>query len=377
MATAEHLLNGGTAREAAARTLELAKDIARPEGAPAPKLSIIVVTWNVRDLTLRCLHTIRERAGDLSFEVIVVDNASEDSTADAVRLAFPDAIVIANDRNIGFPKANNQALRIATGEYVLFLNPDTIVGEGTLEACVRALDEDPEVGMVGCRLLYENGETQLECARRPYGLQHLMMETLYLHMLFPRHPVFGHHLMGDWDHTGTRDVEAICGAFMMVRREAALSLGGLPEDLFMYHEDLSFCLRMRRAGWKIRYLGDVTTVHFWQRSTRRSRAPIELLEGEHKLLLIREAQGRAAAAVGRGVFAFRSVLRLAIAGAGALLPDQSPLRTRYPRVFDARRHVLQLAWSVAPNAIRRLVGGIGAPAENGHGAPGANGNGAQ
>jgi hypothetical protein len=365
LATAEQFLNGGTARQAAARTLELAKEVSRPEGAPAPKLSIIVVTWNVRDLTLRCLHTLWSRAGRLSFEVIVVDNASNDATADAVRLAFPDATVIANEENVGFPRANNQALRVATGEYVLFLNPDTVVGEGTLEACVAALDEDPSVGMVGCRLQYENGEVQLECARRPYGLQHLLMETLYLHMFFPRHPVFGHHLMGDWDHTGTRDVEAICGAFMMVRRDTALRLGGLPEDLFMYHEDLSFCLRLRRAGWRIRYLGDHTTMHYWQRSTRRSYAPIELLEGEHKLLLIREAQGPAAAAVGRGVFAVRSVLRLAIAGAGSMLPDSSPLRNRYPRVFDARRHALQLAWSVAPNAMRKFVGGIAAPAENG------------
>lgn len=364
MATAEHLLNSGRPEQASARTLQLAQEVSRPAGA-TPKLTVIVVTWNVRDLTLRCLHALWSRRGDLPVEVIVVDNASDDATADAVRLAFPDTIVIANETNVGFPRANNQALRVATGEHVLLLNPDTVVGEGTLEACVAALDEDPSVGMVGCRLEYESGDVQLECARRPYQLRHLVMETLYLHMIFPRHPVFGHHLMGDWDHTGTRDVEAICGAFMMVRRETALGLGGLPEDLFMYHEDLSFCLRLRRAGWKIRYLGDHTTMHYWQRSTRRSYAPIELLEGEHKLLLIREAQGPAAAALGRGVFAVRSALRLAIAGAGTMLPDSSPLRNRYPRVFDARRHALQLAWSVAPNAIRKLVGGIAAPAEQG------------
>lgn len=209
--------------------------------------------------------------------------------------------------------------------------------------------------MVGCRLELANGDVQLECARRPYLLRHLMAETLYLHMLFPRHPVFGHHLMGDWDHTGSRDVEAICGAFMLVRREVATGVGGLPEDLFMYHEDLAFCLRLRRAGWRIRYLGDHQTTHYWQQSTRSSRAPLELLEGEYKLLLIQESQGRNAAKVGRAVFVVRSVIRLAIAGAGSLLPQRWDIRHRYPRVFDARRHALHLAWGIAPRTIRRLT----------------------
>lgn len=321
----------------------------------APTVSVIVVTWNVRDLTVQCLRALHDRADGVPYEVIVVDNASADGTADAVRRAFPDAIVIENIRNEGFPRANNQGLQLATGEYVLFLNPDTVIGEGVLRACAEALDHDAGVGMVGCRLLYENGEVQLECARRPYLLRHLVMETLYLHMIFPRHRLFGHHLMGDWDHTGTRDVEAIAGAFMMVRRPVALNLGGLPEELFMYHEDLAFCLRLRRAGWRIRYLGDYTTTHFWQRSSNQSTAPLELLEGEHKLLLIREAQGAVAETIGRAVFVLRSLIRLAIAGAGSVLPGRASLRARYPRVFDARRHALQLAWALAPATVRRLV----------------------
>jgi GT2 family glycosyltransferase len=327
-----------------------------------PKLTVIIVTWNVRDLTLQCLRALHAHAADVPFEVIIVDNASSDGTPDAVRLGYPDTTVIANTTNVGFPKANNQALQVATGEYVLFLNPDTQVGAGALGACVEALDADASVGMVGCRLLYEDGAVQRECARRPYLLRHLMMETLYLHMLFPTHPVFGHHLMGDWDHTGTRDVEAISGAFMMVRRALALELGGLPEDLFMYHEDLSFCLRLRRTGAKIRYLGDYTTTHYWGRSTRHSTVPLDLLEGEHKLLLIREGQGASAARIGRGVFALRSVIRLGIAGIGSFLPDGAAVRQRHPRVFDGRRHLLQLAWAVAPDTVNRLLGLSGEPA---------------
>lgn len=333
------------------------------EAASAPKLSVIVVTWNVRELTLACLAAVHRTAADLPIEVIVVDNGSSDGTAQAVRERFPEARVIANAENAGFPRANNQALAVARGEHVLFLNPDTEVGEGAIGACVAELDRDATVGATGCKLLYSDGRVQLECARRPYLLRHLLAETFYLHMLFPTSAVFAHHVMGDWDHEGSRDVEALCGAFLMVRRELALALGGLPEDLFMYHEDLSFCLRVRRAGWRIRYLGEWSTVHHWRQSSRKSSAALALLEGACKLRLIREAQGPLHAAVGRGVFAVRSLLRLVVAGAGALLPATSRVRTRYPRVFDARRHALQLAWALAPWTVRHLM------PQNGEAAP--------
>jgi GT2 family glycosyltransferase len=328
---------------------------AAAEPARAPKLSVIVVTWNVRELTLACLAAVYRTTAGLPIEVIVVDNGSEDGTTAAVRARFPEARVIANAVNAGFPRANNQGLAAARGEHVLFLNPDTEVGEGAIGACVAELDRDATVGATGCKLLYSDGRIQLECARRPYLLRHLLAETLYLHMLFPTSAVFAHHVMGDWDHEGSRDVEALCGAFLMVRRELAHALGGLPEDLFMYHEDLSFCLRVRRAGWRIRYLGEWSTVHHWRQSSRKSTAALALLEGACKLQLIREAQGSLHAAVGRGVFAVRSLLRLVVAGAGTVLPATSRVRERYPRVFDARRHALQLAWALAPWTVRRLM----------------------
>jgi hypothetical protein len=148
-------------------------------------------------------------------------------------------------------------------------------------------------------------------------------------------------------------VEAICGAFMLVRTAAARSVGGLPDDVFMYHEDIAFCSRVRKAGWRIRYRGEVSTLHRWRGSSRKSTADLALLEGVYKLQLIRDEQGVMAAYAGRVLFGIRCLLRLAIATVGILLPPA--VRRRQPRVFAARTHALQLAWTVAPWLVRRRV----------------------
>ena len=328
--------------------------------AVPPKLSILIVTWNVRDYTLRCLASVEAHPPGVPYEVVLVDNASEDGTVAAVRAEFPDVRVIENAHNVGFPRANNQALAEARGEYVLYLNPDTEVGPDAIAACVRSLDERPEVGVAGCRLVYGDGNTQLECARRPYLLRHLVWETFYLHMLFPRSPVFAEHLMGDWDHLDRRDVDALCGAFMLARKSAAEAVGGLPEEVFMYHEDIAFCLRMQRAGWRVHYIGDRHTVHHWRQSSRKSGTRLVLLEGIYKIQLIRETQGAVAAAAARAVFGVRCVIRLTIALLAAPLPAR--VRERYPRVFDVRAHARQLVWTIAPGLVRDQVPTSGVPA---------------
>jgi GT2 family glycosyltransferase len=322
----------------------------------APVLSVIIVTWNVRDLTLDCLTHLHRATEGMHTEVIVVDNASTDGTVDALRNTHPDIRVIANRENVGFPAANNQALAMARGKYVLFLNPDTRVGTQAVRACMDSLEKDAAIGMAGCRLDLENGAVQLECARRPYLLQHMLIETLYLHMLMPRNRIFGDHLMSWWDHRDVRDVEAICGAFMLARADVARQVRGLPEDVFMYHEDLAFCLRVRQAGWRIRYRGDVSTVHLWRGSSSKSSESLALLEGAYKIRLIRDAQGDVAAAAARALFAIRCASRLLLAAVGQLLPMRG-VRQRYPRVFDVRTHGLQLMWAVAPFTVAHRVPG--------------------
>jgi GT2 family glycosyltransferase len=319
-----------------------------------PVVSVIIVTWNTRDLAVQCMEALYARADGVPFETIVVDSGSSDGTVEALRTRYPATVFVENDRNLGFPRSNNQGLALARGRYVLLLNSDTIIGEGTLAACVAELDREPDIGMVGCRLVYPDGRVQNECARNPYLLRHLAGEVLFLHMLFPRHRVWAHHLMGDWDHMDSRDVEAISGAFMLVRREVARGVGGLPEDLLAYHEDLSFCLRIRQQGWRIRYLADVSTIHIANQATNRSRQRFYLLEGEYKVRLIRESEGAAFAAAARAVFGVRSAIRLAVATAG-MLPGLGRVRQKHPNLFDVERQFLQLAWSVWPGSVERLV----------------------
>ena len=323
--------------------------------ANPPDVSVIIVTWNVRDLALDCLQALEQRSGSLDVEAIVVDNASSDGTVTAVRSAFPGVTLIANGGNVGFPAANNHGLAQANGRHVLFLNPDTAVGEGTLERCVRELDRDSTVGMVGCQMTLPDGSVQYEGVRRAYRLRHIIWEAFYLHELFPRNALFAHQLIGDWDHRGSRDVEAILGAFMMVRRELAQAIGGLPDEVFMFHEDLGFCLRVQAAGYRIRYVGDVETLHHVGASRGKAISRLNLLEGEVRVRLIQERGGPLRAACARPAFAFRSFARLTGALVGGALPGMAALRAKRPKAFDVRVHALHLLWALAPAAAARFL----------------------
>lgn len=326
-----------------------------------PDLSVIVVTWKGADLAETTVRRVLQRRGALEVEVLVVDNASGDGTADTLRTAFAGEArvrVLDAGANLGFPRANNLALDQARGRHVLFLNPDTEVGEGTLEACVAELDGDASVGVVGCRIEYPDGRIQYEGARRAYRLRHVLFEGLYLHVLFPASRVFAHHLMGDFDHRGTDDVEAVMGSFLMTPRRLALELGGLPDELFMYHEDLAYCLRARRAGHRVRYRGDVATVHHGAVSSSRHPAPLELLAGEVRVRLLRERGGWLAGAAARGAFAFRQAARLLLALPAAAL---APVRRRYPQVAAVGIHLRLLAWTVWPRAVWARLERAGVP----------------
>ncbi len=236
-----------------------------------PALSIIVVTWNCRDLALRCLHDIHASQIGRSFEVIVVDNASADATVAAIAAAYPTTRLIANTANLGYARANNQAIAIAAGRDLLLLNPDAFpTSPATFAALLAALDAHPEFAAMGCRLVHPDGRHQVGDAGWRPSPAHVVVHALGLaHVLPGAHGLF---LVRPPRHAAPIDVDWICGACLLVRAEAARRHGGMDEGFFMYAEDVAFGCRLRDAGLRLGYLPGQAVLHI-QGGTRADAGP--------------------------------------------------------------------------------------------------------
>jgi GT2 family glycosyltransferase len=200
----------------------------------------------------------------------VVDNASIDGSVALVRDRFPQVNLISNPDNVGFAKANNQALKRAVGRYVCLINPDTLVREDLFQVSIRYMDSHPEAGMTGCKILNPDGTLQPAC-RRSFPTPWVAFTRLTgLSRLFPKSRIFGRYNLTYLDPDIISEVEAISGSFMFVRKEAILQAGFLDEDFFLYGEDLDWCFRIRHAGWKIIYLPDTQIIHYKGRSAKEA-----------------------------------------------------------------------------------------------------------
>jgi GT2 family glycosyltransferase len=305
-------------------------------------LSIVIVTWNNEREIVDCLQSIRDYADELECEVFVVDNASVDATCRLIGEQFPEVHLVANAVNCGFPAANNRAFERAAGRYTLILNPDTILQPGTLRSCVEYLQTHADTGAVGSRLIYPTGETQYDGARRFPDLLTLFVESFYLHMLLPRVPFLGGTHMRHWDHLDSREIECLSGSFMLVRSEIVRELGGMNTDVFMFYEDMDFCFRIRRAGWKIYYLASVATVHLHGAS---KSGTVSSLAGPTVWTFFRQHRGRAAAATCRGILLIRAVSRLAM-GAALVGPWKALQPRRQTSLTDLKSHWKLLKWAL-------------------------------
>jgi GT2 family glycosyltransferase len=226
-----------------------------------PRLSILIVSYECRDALLRCLRSLERGAAGLDHEVVVVDNASQDGTVEAVRHEHPDVVLVPSCANRGFAWASNRAIERATGEHLLLLNPDTEVPAGALAAAVAALDERPDVGMLGCKLVQPDGALDQACKRGfPTPLTSLAYFT-GLSRLAPRSRRLAGYTAGHIDPDETAVVDAVNGAFMLVRRDALDAVGPLDERYWLYMEDLDWCYRFREAGWPVLYWPGVEVLH--------------------------------------------------------------------------------------------------------------------
>jgi O-antigen biosynthesis protein len=234
------------------------------------KLSVIIVNYNVRQFLENALTSIFRALEGLDGEVIVVDNASDDGSVDMVRKKFPAAQVIANSENLGFARANNLALTGAKGDYLLLINPDTIVQEDTFHVMLEFCRTHPATGLAGCKILNPDGSFQLPC-RRSFPTPWVAFTKVFgLSALLPQSRLFGRYNLTYLDPDASYEVDAVSGSFMMISRTAYERVGGLDESFFMYGEDLDWCYRVRQAGFAVHYVHSTQIVHFKGESTRRS-----------------------------------------------------------------------------------------------------------
>lgn len=233
---------------------------ARRLSPPDVDLTIVVVNWNTKEHLERCLQSIYRPDVETAFEVIVVDNASKDGSADVAEIQFPQTNVIRNDKNLGFSRAANQAIILGRGSFFMLVNPDAVLQDKAIDRVVEFAREHPDVGIVGCKILNEDGSLQPSCRRFPTPAVGLFRNT-FLGRLFPRNRYTRSYLMTDWDHMNLREVDWVSGACMLIRRETLSEIGIFDERYFMYCEDLDLCFRAHNAGWKVFYYPRAVAVH--------------------------------------------------------------------------------------------------------------------
>ena len=256
--------------------------------APEIDLTVVVPSYNTRDLMEQTLRTVLEASAGLQVEVIVVDNASRDGSAEMVEQNFPEIELIRNERNLGFAAANNIAFRRSRGRYVLLLNSDTIVRPDTLGCLVQFLDDHPEAAAAGCKILNPDGTLQLESRRSFPTPMAAFYKLSGLSRLFPDSRRFGRYNLTYLDEEQVSQVDALSGSCMMVRRRVIDEVGPLDEDYFMYGEDIDWCYRMQQAGWKIYYVPDTEIIHFRGESGKKVELRTQYRKNEAMAIFVRK-----------------------------------------------------------------------------------------
>ncbi|MBQ2897679.1 MAG: glycosyltransferase family 2 protein [Clostridia bacterium] len=226
-------------------------------------LSVIIVNYNTKELLKKCVESVISTFSEA--EIIVVDNASSDKSRELIKTL--DVKYVLLEQNLGFSKANNIGLKEATGDAVLFLNPDTIVKENTLKRCLEFLQSHPDAGAVGCRVVLPDGKMDKACKRKFPTPFNSFCTLFKIAKIFPR---LGYNL-SYLDDDGVYEVDCLVGAFMMCSVSAIKKTGGFDENFFMYGEDIDLCLRIKKAGFKIWYLGDHEIIHVKGAAGKRSK----------------------------------------------------------------------------------------------------------
>ncbi len=223
-------------------------------------VSIVVVSFKVKDLLQKCLSSIYRETQNLEFEVFVVDNNSQDGSVEMVQSNFPRLQLIVNKTNIGFAKACNQAIKKSKGEYILLLNPDTEITDNAICKTWEFMRQKKDAGIAGCKIQNEDGTLQTSVRRFPDLLSHIII-LLKLHNFFPNFESIKKYYMSGWPYNETKVVDQVMGAFYMIRREVLKKIGLLDEHFYIWYEEVDLCKRTLKAGWKTYFYANAQIIH--------------------------------------------------------------------------------------------------------------------
>lgn len=282
-------------------------------------LSVSIVSWNTRDLLDACLSSVFDGCAGIDIEVVVVDNLSSDDSVAMVRSKYPRVRVLANERNVGFSAANNQAYNVSSGRHFLLLNPDTVVRQGSLQKLVRFLDDHAKAGAVGPLVLNPDGSLQYSWARFPtlwreafgrldrriVGLDRVPATAEEVRSLDP--------FQADW----------IGGCCLMIKREAISQIGPMDESLFMYCEETDWCMRLKRAGWEVWIEPGAEIVHYGGQSSALASDKCEMMLSSSKVALMKKNGRHAQARILQAAFGCRAIVKRALRLRRALLKSKA------------------------------------------------------
>ena len=242
-----------------------------------PDVSVIIVNWNTKDLVLKCINSAIETKDAFSQEIIVVDNASSDGSAEAIERDYPDVKVIRNEKNYGFARANNIGIEKSKGRYVCLVNSDVQVMSRTIGYLIDYMDKNPHAGIAGPKILWPDLTLQDSCRKYP-TLWTKFCDTAALHRLFPNTAAFSGEHMKYFAHDRIMKVDSLAGCFMMIRQAALKEVGRFDEQYYIYSEETDLCKRFHAAGWDIMFLPEVRVVHHHGASTAKDPIKYAVLQ---------------------------------------------------------------------------------------------------
>jgi len=277
------------------------------------ELSIILVNWNCLAYTEQCIASIRDTAGDVDYEVIVVDNDSADAPCQALIDNFPWIKLVLSKENIGFGRANNLGARQSVGRNLLFLNPDTVVLGNALRPMLSALQSAPQGGAIGCRLLNPDWSLQTTCVQPFPTIANQLLALSWLQRQWPAHPLWGKQALYSTSSNTVHEVDVVSGAAILVKREVFEDVGGFNPEYFMYAEEVELCCTIRRAGHRILHTSDARIIHFGGQSTKSCEdgfVAVTMRDSVYRFL--RRNRGNSYAALYRFALLISALCRLTI-----------------------------------------------------------------